>query len=82
MCHIVFSFANKHGWEEHCVELNVVFANKVINLGIFVKPQIFVFLLGQFLGDGDVADWGIKPYIENFVLISFERNRKAPLDIS
>ena len=57
---------------------NIVFANKVINFGISVLPQIFIFFIAKFFCDRNISNWSIKPNIENFIFVSFFWNWDSP----
>lgn len=73
---------NERSGEDDGVEGDVVFAHKLIELDFLALPPGSI-VFAQVAGcDGDVADGGIEPNIENFALELFQRDRDSPLQVS
>ena len=75
----------EHGGEDNTVKHDIVFANKVDELGVFIFPirfPVYVIFFSPFFGCGDISNWRVKPYIQDFVFTSWHRYRNPPIEIS
>src|SRR5690606_2152347 len=76
---------HEHSGEEDRMEWNVVFADKMDQLTLWVEPIFFPFLRGAdlfrpFLGSRNIADRRIKPDVKDFIRIA--GNWNAPIRVA
>ena len=57
----------QHRRENDAVKYNIILADKMHQLGIFLTPVISPFI-GKFFCCTDITDWRIKPNIQHFTL--------------
>ena len=78
----------QHGREDDAVEHDVVLTDEVNETCLWILPPLlpctpFLWLcIAKLLGVGDVADWSIKPNIENLAFCSLYRNRNTPIQVA
>ena len=60
---------------------DIIFADEMINLGIFVLPETFPFSGMPFFGGRDITNGGIHPDIKNQIFVSLKWHRYTPLKI-
>ena len=64
------------------MECNVILTHELeqFDIGLVLPP--FLPFVCVVCGDGDVADWRVEPNVEDFVFVSFERNRSSPFQVT
>merc|ERR1740139_800255 len=75
--------SSQHGaWEHNGVESQVVFAHELDKFDVFgVHPPLFP-LVSVVGSDRDIANWRVKPHIENFVGVLFKWDGRTPFQVS
>lgn len=69
--------------EDHSVEGDVVFAHELVQLDFAgVLPPLLVLLLEVVGSDRDVADRGVEPHVEHFLLEALDGDGHSPLQVS
>ena len=65
------------------MEGDIVLAHELVELYILgVLPPLQIVVWEILLGDADIADRGVEPDVEDFLLVVFERDLGAPLEVS
>jgi hypothetical protein len=69
--------------EDHSVESDIILAHKLIKLYVLgVLPPLLPLILSVVSSNRQVSNRRIKPYIEHLLLILFEGNGSAPLEVA
>lgn len=64
------------------MESNVVFAHELIKLHILLVLPPLPPLISVISCDRDVANWSVKPHIENFIGELFKRDSGSPFEVT
>ena len=79
---VVVIRSHQRGREDHSVEGDVILPHELVKLDILrVLPPLLP-LLGVSGSDGDIADWSVKPHIEDLVLHVLEWHWGSPLQVT
>ena len=71
----------EHRWEYNAVEDDVVLTNKVNKFCILTLP-ILLPIWCKFLSSRYIANWSIKPNIENFTICTLNWHRDSPIKVT
>ena len=78
----VAAVSMKHGRENDAMEDDIVFSNKMHQLGVLAFPPFLPIIAFQLLGETDITDWGIKPHIQHLAVGSLNRYLDTPVEVA